>query len=74
MLAVFFIGDIMTNMLSIPFYSNNMPLVGASAVIFAVAATVMLIKLLKFSSFFPWGLWPYFAFCLMFCGLSWFVR
>lgn len=58
MLAVFFSGGVTTNILSIPFYPVNISLVGASAAIFTVTATVMLIKPLKFSWIFllPVGL------------------
>ena len=58
MLAVFFTGGIATNILSIPFYPPDTFLVGASAAIFTVTATVMLIKPLKFSWLFllPVGL------------------
>ncbi|MEM3003816.1 MAG: rhomboid family intramembrane serine protease [Candidatus Bathyarchaeia archaeon] len=58
MLTAFFIGGAATNILSIPFYPADVPLVGASAAIFTVAATVMLIKPLHFSWLFllPVGL------------------
>jgi membrane associated rhomboid family serine protease len=58
MLTAFFIGGAATNILSIPFYPVDVSMVGASAAIFTVAATVMLIKPLQFSWLFllPVGL------------------
>lgn len=58
-LVAFFIGGVATLIFGIPFYPPNVPLVGASAAIFTLAATAMLVKPLKFSwlfLFLPVGL------------------
>lgn len=59
MLLTFFTGGIVTCLLGIPFYNSETYLVGASAAIFTLAASVMLIKPLKLSWLFlmmPTGL------------------
>jgi membrane associated rhomboid family serine protease len=50
-LGAFFVGGIITFPLSLLFYDWATPLIGASAVIFTLAAIVMLIKPLKLSIF-----------------------
>jgi membrane associated rhomboid family serine protease len=58
-LATFLTGGVATLLFGIPFYPSNVPLVGASAAIFTLAATAMLVKPLKFSwlfLFLPVGL------------------
>ena len=59
MLITFFTGGIITCLLGIPFYNSDTYLVGASAAIFTLAATVMLVRPLKLSWLFlmmPTGL------------------
>nr|MDO8135184.1 rhomboid family intramembrane serine protease [Candidatus Njordarchaeum guaymaensis] len=58
LLLVFLAGGVATSLLSIPFYPADTLLVGASGAIFTLAATVMLIRPLKFSWLFllPVGL------------------
>lgn len=48
-LAVFFVGGILSFPLSLPFFSYDATFVGASAAIFTLAAVVMLMKPLRFS-------------------------
>ena len=57
-LGAFFIGGIVSFLLSLLFYDVATPLIGASAAIFTLSAIVMLIKPLKFSILFfmPQGL------------------
>jgi membrane associated rhomboid family serine protease len=57
-LSIFFIGGIVSFLLSVFFYEINTPMVGASAGIFSLAAAVMLFKPLRFSLIFmmPLGL------------------
>lgn len=50
-LGAFFVGGIITFPLSLLFYDAAIPLIGASAAIFTLAAIVMLIKPLKLSIF-----------------------
>lgn len=49
MLAAFFTGGALTFLLSTPFYSPHMMLIGSSAAIFSLAAVAILVKPLKFS-------------------------
>jgi membrane associated rhomboid family serine protease len=49
MLGVFFVGGILSFLLSIPFFPSDTTFVGASAAIFTLAAVVMLLKPLRFS-------------------------
>jgi membrane associated rhomboid family serine protease len=49
MLAVFFVGGVLSFLLSIPFFPADATFVGASAAIFTLAAVVMLLKPLRFS-------------------------
>jgi membrane associated rhomboid family serine protease len=49
MLAVFFVGGILSFPLSLPFFPPDATFVGASAAIFTLAAVVMLLKPLRFS-------------------------
>ena len=57
-LGAFFVGGIISFLLSLFFYDAAIPLIGASAAIFTLSAIVMLIKPLKFSILFfmPQGL------------------
>ncbi|MGD8546227.1 MAG: rhomboid family intramembrane serine protease [Candidatus Bathyarchaeota archaeon] len=57
-LSIFFIGGILSFLLSLFFYSLDTYMIGASAAIFTLTAVVMLIKPLKFSFLFlmPQGL------------------
>ena len=57
-LSAFFVGGIVSFLLSLLFYDTATPLIGASAAIFTLSAIVMLIKPLKFSVLFfmPQGL------------------
>ena len=57
-LGAFFVGGIVSFLLSLLFYDAATPLIGASAAIFTLSAIVMLIKPLKFSILFfmPQGL------------------
>lgn len=57
-LSIFFIGGILSFLLSLFFYSLDTYMIGASAAIFTLTAAVMLIKPLKFSFLFlmPQGL------------------
>jgi membrane associated rhomboid family serine protease len=57
-LGAFFVGGIVSFLLSLLFYDASTPLIGASAAIFTLSAIVMLIKPLKFSILFfmPQGL------------------
>lgn len=57
-LVVFFLGGILSFLLSLFFYGPLIPLIGASAAIFTLSAIVMLTKPLKFSILFfmPQGL------------------
>lgn len=57
-MATFFFGGISSFILSLFFYSWDVPMIGASAAIFTVTAVVMLTKPLKFSMLFmlPVGL------------------
>jgi membrane associated rhomboid family serine protease len=57
-LFAFFLGGVMSFLLSAFFYDPEVPLIGASAAIFTLAAVAMLVKPLKFSFFFlmPIGL------------------
>jgi len=57
-LAVFFLGGTLSFLLSVFFYDQNIPLIGASAAIFTLISIVMLVKPLKFSFLFlmPQGL------------------
>jgi len=57
-LAAFFVGGILSFLLSTFFYDPRTPMIGASAAIFTLAAVVMLVKPLKFSLLFfmPQGL------------------
>ena len=48
-LGAFFVGGVLSFILSLLFYDWTTPLIGASAAIFTLAAIVMLIKPLKFS-------------------------
>jgi membrane associated rhomboid family serine protease len=48
-LTVFFIGGILSFLLSLLFYNSATPLIGASATIFTLSAIVMLTKPLKLS-------------------------
>ena len=65
-LGAFFVGGIVSFLLSLLFYGAATPLIGASAAIFTLSAIVMLIKPLKFSILFvmPQGLVaiPYFVY------------
>lgn len=51
-LSVFFIGGILSFVISIPFYNFNTLMLGSSAAIFSVASTVMLMTPLSFSIIF----------------------
>jgi len=51
-LAVFFVGGVLSFILSVPFYKSDTIMVGASAAIFSVASAAMLIKPLRFSVIF----------------------
>ena len=51
-LAVFFVGGVLSFILSVPFYKSDAIMVGASAAIFSVASAAMLIKPLRFSVIF----------------------
>ncbi|HEY4822978.1 MAG TPA: rhomboid family intramembrane serine protease [Candidatus Bathyarchaeia archaeon] len=57
-LLVFFVGGFTAFLLSLPFFSHDTGMLGASAAIFTIAACVMLMKPLKFSWIFmmPQGL------------------
>jgi membrane associated rhomboid family serine protease len=57
-LSIYFLGGILSFLLSTFFYPLNIGMVGASAAIFTLTATVMLVKPLKFSFLFlmPQGL------------------
>lgn len=57
-LGAFFVGGVVSFLLSLLFYDAAIPLIGASAAIFTLASIVMLIKPLKFSILFfmPQGL------------------
>jgi membrane associated rhomboid family serine protease len=57
-LGAFFVGGVLSFLLSLLFYDAATPLIGASAAIFTLSAIVMLIKPLKFSIllFMPQGL------------------
>lgn len=57
-LLVFFVGGFTAFLLSLPFFSHDTGMLGASAAIFTLAACVMLMKPLKFSWIFmmPQGL------------------
>lgn len=57
-LAVFFLGGVLSFLLSVFFYDPSIPLIGASAAIFTLVSIVMLVKPLKFSFLFlmPQGL------------------
>lgn len=57
-LLAFFLGGILSFILSLYFYGSSVVMIGASAAIFTLIAMVMLIKPLKFSWFFlmPLGL------------------
>ena len=52
MLATFFIGGIFTFLISTLFYPPNIPMIGASAAIFTLAAVSMLVRPLKTSVLF----------------------
>ncbi len=56
--SAFFLGGVLSFLLSTFFYAPEIPLIGASAAIFTLAAVAMLVKPLKFSFFFlmPIGL------------------
>jgi len=58
MATAFFVGGVCSFIFSVPFYGLDVSMVGASAAIFTLTATVMLIKPLKFSWLFlmPLGL------------------
>lgn len=58
LLTAFFTGGVVAVILSIPFYSADISLVGSSAAIFTLTAIVMLVRPLKFSWLFllPQGL------------------
>jgi len=49
MLAAFFVGGILSFLLSLPFFPPDATFVGASAAIFTLTSVVMLIKPLRFS-------------------------
>jgi membrane associated rhomboid family serine protease len=49
MLLAFFLGGILSFLLSIPFFPSDATFVGASAAIFTLTAVVMLVKPLRFS-------------------------
>jgi len=49
MLAVFFLGGVLSFIVSIPFFPANLTFVGASAAIFSLTAVALLVKPLKFS-------------------------
>jgi membrane associated rhomboid family serine protease len=51
-LVVFFVGGVLSFILSVPFYKSDTLMLGASAAIFSVASAVMLIKPLRFSILF----------------------
>jgi hypothetical protein len=57
-LIIFFIGGIVSFLLSVFFYEANVSMIGASAAIFSMAAVVMLLKPMRFSLVFmmPLGL------------------
>ncbi|MEM2914497.1 MAG: rhomboid family intramembrane serine protease, partial [Candidatus Bathyarchaeia archaeon] len=63
-LSAFFIGGILSFLLSVYFYGPNTIMIGASAAIFTLTATVMLIKPLRFSWAFlmPLGLVAFLCF------------
>ena len=69
LLIPFFVGGIVSFLLSIPFFETSTLMVGASAAIFTLTAIVMLLKPLKFSFYFlmPLGLVAviYFAYNLI---------
>ena len=58
MATAFFVGGVCSFIFSVPFYGLDVSMMGASAAIFTLTATVMLIKPLKFSWLFlmPLGL------------------
>jgi len=75
MLSTFFIGGILSFLLSTHFYPPGIPMIGASAAIFTLAAVAMLVKPLKISILFfflPVGLVAilFFIFNLYALGLS----
>jgi len=57
-MLAFFLGGVLSFILSIPFYESNIRMIGSSAAIFTLVSMTMLIKPLKFSwiFFMPLGL------------------